>query len=39
MSENLFGLTVAADKGLDDLQCFQRTSVLQHNFLIPAIFA
>ena len=21
MSENLFGLTVAADKGLDDLQC------------------
>ena len=21
MSENLFGLTVAADKGLDDVQC------------------
>ena len=21
MSENLFGLTVATDKGLDDLQC------------------
>ena len=21
MSENIFGLTVAADKGLDDLQC------------------
>ena len=26
MSENLFGLTVAADKGLDDLQCQRRLS-------------
>ena len=27
MSENLFGLTVAADKGLNDLQC-QRLFIL-----------
>ena len=29
MSENLFGLTVAADKGLDDLQC-QRPVSYRH---------
>ena len=31
MSENLFGLTVAADKGLDDLQC-QRLLSKNHRY-------
>ena len=31
MSENLFGLTVAADKGLDDLQC-QRVCIENRSY-------